>query len=319
MAGANHHSSSVPPEMALIRLDLAAAKLFPQYSRARLQSWIRSGELTLDGRSVTPREKVFGGEQILIAAAPVAGDSLANAAAEELHLKLVFEDESLLVIDKPAGLVVHPGAGNPDGTLLNGLLHHDPALARLPRAGIVHRLDKDTSGLMVVARDLESLNYLVRAIQERSVTRIYDAVVYGVMARQRGTIRASIARHPVNRKLMAVRPAGKPAATHYEVLTQFARHAHVECRLETGRTHQIRVHFKSMGYPLVGDPLYGGQFRAPAGGQQLLADTLREFPRQALHARKLALAHPLSGENLSFHSPHPLDFARLLSVLAGDV
>ncbi len=301
--------------MALLRLDLAVARLFPQYSRARLQRWIRSGELTLDGRCVTPREKVLGGEQILIAAVPAAGP----AVPEEIPIVPVFEDAHLVVIDKPAGLVVHPGAGNPDGTLLNGLLHYDPALAQLPRAGIVHRLDKGTSGLMVIARNIQSLNHLVKAIEARSVTRIYDALVYGVMPKDSGTITAPIARHPVNRKIMAIRQAGKSAITHYKVLTRFAQQTHVECRLETGRTHQIRVHLKSIGHPLIGDSLYGGQFRIPAGGQQQLAETLRAFPRQALHARHLALAHPLTGENLTFTSPHPPDFAQLLAELVTNV
>ena len=317
-----HHSALLPPELVTLRLDLAVAKLFPQYSRACLQRWIRSGELTLDGRCVTPREKVLGGERIVIAAEPITHLATlgldTEAAQEGIPLRLVFEDTSILIIDKPAGLVVHPGAGNPNGTLFNGLLHFDPALAQVPRAGIVHRLDKDTSGLMVIARNIQSMNHLVKAIAARAVTRIYDALVYGVLPQKSGTISAPIARHPVNRKIMAVRQAGKPAVTHYRVVTRFAQQTHVECRLETGRTHQIRVHLKSMGYPLIGDPVYGGHLRLPPSGQEQLADILGAFQRQALHARQLALAHPVTGKALSFTSPHPPDLAQLLAALNGD-
>ena len=316
-----HHDAVLPPEMVALRLDLAVAKLFPQYSRACLQRWIRSGELMLDGRCGTPREKVLGGERIVIAAEPTTQGAAgldAEAAQEDIPLRLVFEDASILVIDKPAGLVVHPGAGNPNGTLLNGLLHFEPALAQVPRAGIVHRLDKDTSGLMVIARNIQSRTHLVKAITARSVTRIYDALVYGILPQNSGTISAPIARHPVNRKIMTVRPAGKPAVTHYRVVTRFAQQTHVECRLDTGRTHQIRVHLKSLGYPLIGDPLYGGHLRLPPSGQEQLADILGAFPRQALHARQLAFAHPETGKALSFTSPHPPDLAQLLAALSGD-
>ncbi len=298
------HEGQIPASLATQRLDQAVSALFPQYSRARLQEWIKNGELTLDGRTARSKDKVTGGEAIVIEA--VQHD--VTNTAEAIPLTIVFEDESILIVNKEAGLVVHPGAGNATGTLLNALLNHDKNLAMVPRAGIVHRLDKDTSGLMVVAKNIETQNYLVKEIQARTVVRIYDAIVYGVMKRSRGTVDAPIARHPNKRTQMAIRSDGKPAVTHYEVRRQFRHHALVACKLETGRTHQIRVHMQSLGFPLVGDPTYGGHYRRPAGGAEELIEALRNFPRQALHARKLALKHPQRKKLMEFSAEPPEDF-----------
>ncbi len=237
---------------------------------------------------------------------------------EEIPLEVVFEDDEVLVIDKPAGLVVHPAAGNPDGTLLNALLYHCPALAAVPRAGIVHRLDKDTTGLMVVAKTLAAQTALVEQLQARTVSREYDAVSVGVMTAG-GSLDAPIGRHPRDRKRQAVTASGKPAVTHYRVVERFRAHTHVRCRLETGRTHQIRVHVAHLRFPLVGDPVYGGRLKLPGGAGEALKTLLREFPRQALHARKLAFVHPGSGETLTFRAPLPDDILLLLDYLRDDV
>ncbi len=235
--------------------------------------------------------------------------------AEDIPLDVVFSDEHLLVINKPAGLVVHPGAGNPRGTLLNALLNVDSNLSNIPRAGIVHRLDKDTSGLMVVARTLEAQNHLVKEIQARNVSRIYQALVYGNVQPTRGRVDGAIGRHPVQRKKMAIRQDGKPATTHYRLIEQFDQQAHVECKLESGRTHQIRVHLQSIGLPLIGDVTYGGTYRRPRSGDVWLEDALKDFGRQALHARKLGFTHPVSLKELTFKAPPPHDFDVLLELL----
>jgi len=309
-----HHEFVIPKDYALQRLDQAVAALLPQYSRARLQQWIKEGGLTLDGKSVKPRDKVFGGEAVIVS----VEEASETDAAEDIPLDVVFEDEHILVINKPPGLVVHPGAGNPSGTLLNALLAHAPEVAHIPRAGIVHRLDKDTSGLMVVAKTLEAQNVLVRDLQAREVSRIYEAIVYGVVSPAEGVIEGSIGRHPVHRKKMAIRPEGKEARTHYRVLESFDEHTLVECRLDTGRTHQIRVHMQSLGYPLVGDPTYGGHYRRPRNGDDWLEQTLKGFDRQALHARKLALTHPVTGKKMSWQAEPPADFLELLDFLFGE-
>ena len=309
-----HHEFVIPEDHALQRLDQAVAALLPQYSRARLQQWIKKGELTLDGRAVKPRDKVFGGETVRVS---VLQESDVDTA-EDIPLDVVFEDEHLLVVNKPPGLVVHPGAGNPSGTMLNALLAHEPDLGHIPRAGIVHRLDKDTSGLMVVARTLEAQNGLVRDLQARVVSRLYEAVVYGVVTPLAGVIEGAIGRHPTHRKKMAIRPGGKDARTHYRVVRAFEEHSHVECRLDTGRTHQIRVHMQSLGFPLIGDPTYGGHYRRPKKGDAWLEQALREFDRQALHAGKLALTHPVTGEVLNWQADAPEDFRALLDFLYGD-
>ncbi|MCX7156638.1 MAG: 23S rRNA pseudouridine(1911/1915/1917) synthase RluD [Rhodocyclales bacterium] len=301
-------SLEIPAECAGWRLDAALAKLFPEHSRSRLQAWLKAGLIRLDGAEAEPKRKVYGGERIDFdpGAAVPSAPTLADAA-EDIALSVVFEDEALIVIDKPAGLVVHPGNGNASGTLMNALLHHEPQLAAIPRAGIVHRLDKDTSGLLVVAKTLTAQTDLVRQMQARSVKRHYLALALGNVERD-GTVDAPLGRHAVQRTRMAiVRSGGKEARTHYAVLERFAKATLLECRLETGRTHQIRVHLASIKHPLAGDPAYG---KAKSGDARLDA-----FPRQALHAWRLALRHPATGDEMAWESPLPADFAQLLEEL----
>ncbi|AQZ93349.1 23S rRNA pseudouridine(1911/1915/1917) synthase RluD [Halopseudomonas phragmitis] len=307
-------SAQVAPEQGGQRLDQIAAQLFPDHSRSRLQGWIKDGSLTVDGRSLRPRDTLYGGEQLeLDAEREVQGDW----QPEAIELAVVYEDDSLLVINKPAGLVVHPAAGHQDGTLLNALLHHAPQLATVPRAGIVHRLDKDTTGLMVVAKTLEAQTDLVAQLQARTVTREYECVVVGVMTAG-GKVDAPIARHGVNRQKMAVVADGKPAVSHYRVIRRFRAHTHVRVKLETGRTHQIRVHMSHIHFPLVGDQTYAGRLRIPPGASPELVKLLREFPRQALHARRLELEHPLDGRLMSWEVPLPRDMIELLTLLRED-
>ncbi len=307
-------AAEVPFELGGQRLDQIAAQLFPEHSRSRLVGWIKDGRLTVDGAVLRPRDIVHSGAQLVLEAEQEAqGEWL----AQDIELEIVYEDEHILVIDKPAGLVVHPAAGHQDGTLLNALLYHVPDIANVPRAGIVHRLDKDTTGLMVVAKTLEAHTKLVAQLQARSVSRIYEAIVIGVIT-SGGTIDAPIGRHGVQRQKMAVVDAGKVAVSHYRVLERFRAHTHTRVKLETGRTHQIRVHMSHIGYPLVGDPVYGGRFRIPPVASQTLVQTLREFPRQALHARFLELDHPATGMRMKWESPLPEDFLWLLSLLRQD-
>jgi 23S rRNA pseudouridine1911/1915/1917 synthase len=296
---------TVPGSCAGLRLDQALSRLLPDFSRSRLALWIRQQRVTVDGRQALPRRKVWGGEKIRLAPAP--GPRELAAQPEDIPLSIVFEDESLLVIDKPAGMVVHPGSGNWSGTLLNALLQHAPALVGLPRAGIVHRLDKDTSGLLVVAKTLPAHAELVRQLQARSVTREYLAVVHGRVARD-GAVDAPIGRHPAHRTRMAVVARGKPAVTHYRVVERFERATLLRCRLETGRTHQIRVHLDSIGHPLIGDPVYGGKKSRPASGTQ-------PFGRQALHAGGLALVHPATRSKRAWRAPLPRDMRDLIAAL----
>ena len=301
----------VPLDLARSRFDRAAANLFPEYSRARLQQWIQSGELTVDGATQQPKFKVNAGAVIAINAVP----EVLEDHPEEIPLDIVFEDESIVVINKPTGLVVHPGAGNRTGTLLNALLHHCSGLEAIPRAGIVHRLDKETTGLMVVAKTLQAQNHLVSELQEREVSRIYEAVVYGAIQRP-GLVDAAMGRHHTQRTKMAIRSDGKPAVTHYRALQVFSRYTRLELALETGRTHQIRVHMQHLGYPLIGDPTYGGHFRAPpAPCPPELEIALRDFPRQALHARSLSFIHPLTLEEVAFEVELPDDMTSLLATL----
>ena len=300
--------------MAGQRLDQALAQLFSQYSRSRLQQWLRQGCVRVDGRQPRARDKVLGGEQIEIEAVL---EAQGEWQAQPIELDIVYEDGAVIVLNKPAGLVVHPAAGNPEGTMLNALLHHDPELASVPRAGIVHRLDKDTSGLLVVARTLEAQKQLVEQLQARQFLREYLAVVNGVLTAG-GTVEAPIGRHPVQRKRMAVVENGKPAVTHYRIEQRYRGHTLVRVTLETGRTHQIRVHMAHIHHPLVGDPVYGGRPRLPKGAGDELVAALRGFKRQALHASKLGFKHPIRGETVSWEQPLPEDMAKLIAVLEQD-
>jgi 23S rRNA pseudouridine1911/1915/1917 synthase len=306
------HSAVVLEQHRGMRFDQLAAVLFPDYSRSRLAQWIRSGELLADGKRLRPRDPVPVGSQLSLEAEP---EDVVSWTGEDIQLDIVYEDESLLVLNKPAGLVVHPAAGHRDGTLVNAILHHCPDLSALPRAGVVHRLDKDTSGLMVVAKTLQAHHDLVEQLQERSVKRQYAAVCIGAMTGG-GTVDLPIGRHPRARKKMAVLPTGgKQAITHYRIAERFAHHTHIRVRLETGRTHQIRVHMAHIHYPLIGDPSYGGRPRIPAGASDELVTALRTFPRQALHARELGLIHPRSGEAMEWEVNLPQDLEALLSCL----
>ncbi len=305
---------TVPVELSGQRLDQALARMFPEYSRSRLKSWLLQGFITVDEQAMRPRDAVTGGESVRLQPQP---ETSVTSAPEALELDIIFADEDCLVVNKPAGLVVHPGTGNPHGTLMNGLLHHVPELDQLPRAGIVHRLDKDTSGLLVVAKTLQAHTALVRALAAREIARHYIAVCGGVLTGG-GSINEPIGRHPVDRLKMSVQRDGKAAVTHYRVIQRFAAHTAISVQLETGRTHQIRVHFAHRRHSLVGDQTYGGRLAMPAGASDRLRETLRHFRRQALHAEKLAFAHPRSGENIDLQVAPPADFADLLSALAED-
>ncbi len=296
------------------RLDKALATLFDQYSRSAIQHWIKDGLVTLDGKTEGQKTKVREGQSVVIhVPAPVATDS----KAQDIPLDIVYQDEDILVINKPAGLVVHPGTGNPDGTLLNALLYFDPSLAVLPRAGIVHRIDKETTGLLVIARNESAVKSLVEAIQEKQVRREYLAVIISQIVAG-GTIDAPIGRHSRERTKMAVSNRGKPAVTHYRVEEKFRAHTLVRVILDTGRTHQIRVHMNWQGHPIVGDPVYGKRLHVPPASSEKLLNTLRGFRRQALHAETLALHHPVSGELLSWTVPMPADMQLLVDVLRED-
>ena len=301
----------VPPELAGLRLDQAMGKLFPEYSRSRHQNWIREGVVRLDGAPAVPRQKVFGEE--LIELEPQLSPALEDAP-ENIPLKIVYEDGALLIIDKPQGLVVHPAAGHFDGTLVNALLNHAPALAHLPRAGLVHRIDKDTSGLLMVAKTIEAHKQLVDQLQARSVHREYLALVQGALTGG-GTIDLPLGRHGSDRKRFQVREGGKEAVTHYRIAERFEAHTLIRVQLETGRTHQIRVHMAHMQHPLVGDPVYGGRTRVPKGASPALIETLRRFRRQALHAASLGIEHPETGDYVEWTSPLPEDFETLLAHL----
>lgn len=293
------------------RLDQALAELLPEYSRNRLQRWIDEGRILVDGKLRRRRDKVWGGEEVLLDPR-VEPDG--QCAPQDLPLDLVFEDEDILVIHKPAGLVVHPAAGNPDGTLQNALLHHAPELASLPRGGLVHRLDKDTSGLLVVARTLQAHKSLVEQLQERRVHREYRALVGGVPSGG-GRVDAPVGRHPRQRTRMAVVAGGRAAVTHYRLLEAFRAHALLAVRLETGRTHQIRVHMAHIQHPIVGDPVYGGRPHPPGGASARLVAGLRTFPRQALHALRLGLQHPCRGVAMAWEIPLAADMEELLALL----
>lgn len=305
----------VPNECSGKRLDQVAAQLFSDYSRSRIQEWIRAAAITVDGRQCRPRDKLLGGEELILQAELEEEE---RWEAQDIPLTIVYEDQDLIVINKPAGLVVHPGAGVANGTLLNALLFHYPEVAALPRAGIVHRLDKDTSGIMVVARSLLAHTSLVKQLQDRSLGREYEAVVMGELTGG-GTVDKPIGRHPTQRVKMAVLEhsnTAKEATTHYRLLNRFDGYTHIACQLETGRTHQIRVHMAFIKHPLVGDPVYASRQRWVSGTSLVLQDALKAFNRQALHARQLTLVHPNTHEICSWEAPVPDDMTQLLSQLS---
>lgn len=311
---ASHLTATVPDASAGRRFDAVLAELFPDYSRSRLAAWIKSGDARLDGREARPRDPVRGGEVVSL---DVVLDIQTHSEPEDIALDILYEDPHLFVVNKPPGLVVHPGAGNPAGTLVNALLHRDPGLNALPRAGIVHRLDKDTSGVMVVARTLPAHTALIEQLSSRRVHRQYLAVVVGALV-SGGTANAPIDRHPRDRIRMAVREDGREAVTHFRLRERFRAHTLLECRLETGRTHQIRVHMAHLKHPIVGDPLYGGPLKLPKGATPELIEALRGFRRQALHAETLEFAHPVTGEPVRCSAPVPDDMRVLIRVLHED-
>ena len=304
----------IPEELAGLRLDQALARMFPDYSRSRLKDWLLAGAITVEGGPKRPRDAVSGGE--VVEFEPRA-ETEVRAEPEPIALDVVYEDGDLLVVNKPAGLVVHPGAGNPGGTLMNGLLHHAPRLEEVPRAGIIHRIDKDTTGLLLIAKTLPAHTALVRQLAEREISRNYLAVCNGVLTGG-GTIDQPIGRHPVDRKRMSIQQNGKPAVTHYTVLERFRAFTYISVKLDTGRTHQIRVHFAWRRHALVGDPAYGGRLALPKGASEAVIETLRRFKRQALHATRLAFEHPATGETVELEVPPPEDFQHLLGVLRED-
>jgi len=299
-------------EHSSMRLDQAIAELMPDYSRSRLQQWIKTGAITVNGAQLKPKEKVKVNDLIEVSAEL---EPQGEWEAEPVDLDIIYEDDSIMILNKPSGLVVHPAAGNYSGTMVNGLLHYNKALENVPRAGIVHRLDKDTTGLMVVAKTLPAHAHIVAQLQDRSMGREYEAVVTGVMTGG-GTVDEPIARHSRDRKKMTTNPFGKPAVTHYRVIKKYDHHTHIRVKLETGRTHQIRVHMSHIGFSLVGDKTYAGRSRVPAGTSPEFKDALRAFPRQALHAKKLTLIHPQTEEEMSWEVPLPKDMQSLLALVA---
>jgi 23S rRNA pseudouridine1911/1915/1917 synthase len=305
-------TTEVPYELAGMRLDQVLAEVFPDYSRSKLQTWVKSGRVQVDGIELKAKDKLDGGEIITLDAEP---EIVVISEAEEIPLDIKYEDESLLIVNKPAGLVVHPAVGNWSGTLLNALLNHDKNLETLPRAGIVHRIDKETSGLLMIAKTLQAHNSLTQQLQDREITREYLAICKGRMTAG-GTVDEPIARHPTDRKRYAVKESGKEAVTHYRVVQRFTHHTFVQLKLETGRTHQIRVHMAHIRYPLLGDPVYGGRFQMPPNCSERLEKQLRSFKRQALHAAKLGLMHPVTDEYCEWEQPLPEDMANLLEALA---
>lgn len=308
------HDTIIPDDLSAMRLDQALAKLLPEYSRTQLQEWIKNGNLLLDGKPAKARMMVLGGEKITIDATRKAQPVF---TAQPIDLDIIYEDDALLIINKPIGMVVHPAPGNLENTLLNALLHHAPELQQLPRAGIIHRLDKDTSGLLVIAKTQPALMNLTKQLKARTISRIYQAVVCGVMT-SGGTVDEPIARHPITRKRMAVMDTGKTAITHYRVMERFRCHTRIKVQLETGRTHQIRVHMAHIHFPILGDPTYGGRLQLPKGATPELVKMLRQFKRQALHATELGFIHPVTQEPVTFHAPIPADMEELIAVLKDD-
>ena len=307
--------AQVPFDLGGNRFDQVATELFSDYSRSRIQSWIKEGALKVDGQIIKPKEKLFGGEVITL---DIVIEAQEDHEAQEMALDIVYEDSSIMIVNKPAGLVVHPAVGNRDGTLMNAILHHAPETAHIPRAGIVHRLDKETTGLMVVAKTLVAQTDLVSQLQERSMGREYEAISIGVMTGG-GVVNEPIGRHPHNRQKQAVEPLhGKDAVTHYRLVERFKNHTHIRLKLETGRTHQIRVHMAFIQYPLIGDPQYGGRLKMPKACTPELQGQLRNFRRQALHAKRLELSHPVTGEWMEWEVDLPDDMKRLLEALKAD-
>lgn len=304
----------IPEEMSGKRLDQALAKLLPEHSRARLQGWIRDGYVLIDKKIMRPRDKIQGGEQVEIQAEI---EVQISASPENIPLEIIFEDEYLIIINKPAGLIVHPGAGNPQHTLMNALLHHDQKLDQVPRAGIVHRLDKDTSGLLVIARTPQSHTSLVKQLQTRDMHREYVTIVSGVMTAG-GTIDQPIGRHPKHRTRMAIVKNGRTAITHYRIIRKYRHHSQLQVNLETGRTHQIRVHMTWYHHPIIGDPVYGAKKQLVKGMDSNLANIVTAFPRQALHARAIQLLHPHSDELMTWEAPIPEDITELIDSLELD-
>ncbi|MBA6327961.1 23S rRNA pseudouridine(1911/1915/1917) synthase RluD [Colwellia sp. MB02u-6] len=315
MAEIIQHRDTVPESCLGKRFDQTLAEMFPDYSRSRLKEWILAGHITVDGLVVDrPREKMFGGEEVAI---DTQVESEVRFQAQDLPLNIVYEDDDILVINKPAGFVVHPGAGNPDGTVLNALLHHCPQLDVVPRAGIVHRLDKDTTGLMVVAKTIAAQTNLVESLQAREITREYEAIASGIMTAG-GLVDQPIGRHATKRTHMAVTFSGRPSVTHYRVMEKFRLHTRLRLRLETGRTHQIRVHMAHITHALAGDPVYGGRPRPPKNASEELREMLRQFKRQALHAAMLSLYHPITGVQMTWHADVPEDMVALADLLRKD-
>ncbi len=298
------------------RLDVVLAELFPEYSRSRLKIWIQQGQVLVNGQTAKPKYKISGDEQLQLTVQTIESEE--SCVAEDIPLDIIHQDESIIVVNKAADFVVHPAAGHYSGTLQNALLHFDPSLAAIPRAGIVHRIDKDTTGLMVVARNLRSHKYLVDQIQKHEVVREYQAVVFGVLTGG-GMVDQPIGRHPRDRIKMAVRENGREAITHYRLLKRFREHSHIKVQLETGRTHQIRVHMSYLRHPIVGDPVYAGRHRVPAGAEPDLVNFLQAFKRQALHAWRLSFVHPETAEEVSYEAPLPDDMQQLIELLQLDL
>jgi 23S rRNA pseudouridine1911/1915/1917 synthase len=301
----------IPERMTGNRLDVALSEMLPDYSRSKITAWIKSGNALINNKAFKPKDKVNGSQVVMLSLNKKQNN---DWSAENIALNVVFEDEDIIIINKPFGLVTHPGTGNWNGTLANALLYYDPELSILDRAGIVHRLDKNTSGLMVIARNEKSQKYLVEQLQSHSVVREYSAIVYGYMI-SGGSVNDPIGRDPKDRIKQAVSSNGKDATTHYRVIDRFKSHTHIKAILETGRTHQIRVHLSHIGYPLLGDPMYGGRVRFPKKASKILKESLLGFKRQALHSKKLTLNHPSTGKLMSWKAPLPDDMLKLLNIL----
>lgn len=305
----------IPEELNGMRLDQALARMFPEFSRGQLTKWIKAGDVTVDDNQLRPRDSVSGGEQVTINTTLEKQDD--SWQAEAISLDIVYEDGDVIILNKPAGMVVHPGAGNQQGTLVNALLAHAPQLANIPRAGIVHRIDKATTGLLMVAKTLQAHNSLVSQLQARTVIREYQAIAVGVMTAG-GTVDEPIGRHHIDRKRMAISQGGKPAVTHYRVEQRFRAHTYIRCKLETGRTHQIRVHMAHIRHPLLGDPVYGGRFKIPKGMSEKCREAIQGFRRQALHAGVLGFSHPTTGEDMRWEIDLPTDMQQILNELVED-